>query len=156
MKGMFTPILFILSLFCCLKTQIKLCKTIIFSQSYGCVTWFLTLGYFKTECWGKFWTSEGGNNRGWKKLHNEEHHYLYSSSGVTKTVKSRSMSLLEHVGWEREERCVRRFVIKPREHLEDKGEFGISYFVISWQVFSSLVLGINKQLLPAVPLGERN
>jgi hypothetical protein len=93
----------ILSLFCRLKTQFKLYETIIFSQSYGCVTWFLTLGYFKTECWGKFWTSEGGNNRGWKKLHNEEHHYLYSSSGVTKIVKSRSMSLLEHVGWKRGE-----------------------------------------------------
>jgi hypothetical protein len=47
-----------------------------------------------------FGTKREKTTGGWRKLHNEEQHYLYSS-GMLKIVKSRRMSLLEHVGWKR-------------------------------------------------------
>jgi hypothetical protein len=35
--------------------------------------------------------------RGWRKLHNEELHDLYSSPSITRIIKSRKMSWAEHV-----------------------------------------------------------
>ena len=34
----------------------------------------------------------------WRKLHNEEHNYLYSSPNIIRVMKSRRMRLAEHVG----------------------------------------------------------
>jgi hypothetical protein len=40
--------------------------------------------------------------RGWRRLHNEELHNLYSSSNVNGAVKSRRMSWSDHVAhWDR-------------------------------------------------------
>jgi hypothetical protein len=34
---------------------------------------------------------------GWRKLHNEELHTLYSSPDIMRTIKSRMMKLAEHI-----------------------------------------------------------
>jgi hypothetical protein len=36
---------------------------------------------------------------GWRKLHNEEFHNLYSLPSVTRTLKSRRMRCTGHVAW---------------------------------------------------------
>jgi hypothetical protein len=58
---------------------------------YGCENWSLKLR--KEHKLGVF---EKGMKRdemvgGWKKLHNEELHYLYSSRGIIRMNKSRGM-----------------------------------------------------------------
>jgi hypothetical protein len=37
---------------------------------------------------------------GWRKLHNEELHYLYSSSSIIRIIKSKRMR------WDRREACI--------------------------------------------------
>jgi hypothetical protein len=38
-----------------------------------------------------------GVTRGWRKLHNEELHNLYSSPSIIRIIKSRRMRWVEHV-----------------------------------------------------------
>jgi hypothetical protein len=38
---------------------------------------------------------------GWRKLHNEELHSLYSSPSIIRMIKSRRMKLAGHVAWGR-------------------------------------------------------
>jgi hypothetical protein len=80
---------------------------------YGCETWSLTLreehrlrvvenmvlrrifGLTQDEVTGK-----------WRKLHNEEHHNLYSSPDIIRQIKSRQMRWEGHVACMGEERKV--------------------------------------------------
>jgi hypothetical protein len=47
----------------------------------------------------------------WRKLHNEELHYLYSSPSVIRVVKSRRMSWAGHVARMREKMNVYRLFV---------------------------------------------
>jgi hypothetical protein len=65
----------------------------------------------------------------WRKLHNEELHGLYSSSGIAKVIKARRMRWAGHVACMGEVRCTynilvgrpegRRPLERPRHRWED-------------------------------------
>jgi hypothetical protein len=40
---------------------------------------------------------ERGSDRGWRKLHSEELHYLYSSPDIVRMIVSRKMKLAGHI-----------------------------------------------------------
>jgi hypothetical protein len=66
---------------------------------YGCETWSLTL---REEHRLKVLRRIFGQKRdevtgGWRKLHNEELHSLYSSPGIIRMIKSRRMRWAGHV-----------------------------------------------------------
>jgi hypothetical protein len=44
-----------------------------------------------------FWTEEGGNDRGWRKLHDEELHNLYGSPSIIRVIKSMMIRWAGHV-----------------------------------------------------------
>jgi hypothetical protein len=51
---------------------------------------------------------------GWRKLHNEELHNLYSSPSIIRVIKSRKMRLAGHVARMVEKRSVYRILVgKP-------------------------------------------
>jgi hypothetical protein len=66
---------------------------------YGCETWSLTLKeehrlrVFENRVLRKIFGPKRDEVVGWRRLHNEELRKLYSSRSVTKTIKSRRMSL---------------------------------------------------------------
>jgi hypothetical protein len=77
---------------------------------YGCETWPLTLREehrlraFENRVLRRiFGPKRDEVTGGWRKLHNEELHNLYSSPGIISMFKSRKMRLAEHVA-----RMVRR------------------------------------------------
>jgi hypothetical protein len=64
---------------------------------------------------------------GWRKLHNEELHILYSPPSIIRQIKSRRMRWAEHVARMGEERKCARFwweSQKERDHLEGQGVDG--------------------------------
>jgi hypothetical protein len=72
----------------------------------------------------------------WRKLHNEEHHNLYSSPDIIRQVKSRRMWWAAHVARMGEERKVYKVLVgkrplgRPRRRWEDGirmdlGEIGV-------------------------------
>jgi hypothetical protein len=77
--------------------KIKLYKTIILSGVlYGCETWTLTLReehrlrVFENRALRRIFGPKGDEvTGGWRKLHNEELHNLYSSSSIIRMIKSR-------------------------------------------------------------------
>jgi hypothetical protein len=64
---------------------------------YGCETWSLTvreehkLRVFENRVLGIFGPKRDGVTGGWRKLHNEELHNLYSSPSIVRIIKSRKM-----------------------------------------------------------------
>jgi hypothetical protein len=65
---------------------------------YGCETWSLTvreehkLRVFENSVLRRmFGPKRDGVTGGWRKLHNEELHNLYSSSSIIRIIKSRRM-----------------------------------------------------------------
>jgi hypothetical protein len=65
---------------------------------YGCETWFLTLredhrlkAFENRVLKGIFGPKKDEMIGGWKKLHNEELHNLYSSPNIIRMIKSRRM-----------------------------------------------------------------
>jgi hypothetical protein len=71
---------------------------------YGCETWSLTvreenkLRMFENRVLRRiFRPKRGGMTRGWKKMHNEELHNLYSSPSISRIIKSRRMRWAGHV-----------------------------------------------------------
>jgi hypothetical protein len=64
---------------------------------YGCETWSLTvreehkLRVFENRVLRIFGPKRDGVTRGWRKLHNEELHNLYSSPSIIRIIKSRRM-----------------------------------------------------------------
>jgi hypothetical protein len=56
---------------------------------------------------------------GWRKLHNEDLHNLYSSPSIMRVIKSKRMKLAGHVGCIREKRNAYRILWeshKERDH----------------------------------------
>jgi hypothetical protein len=82
-----------------LKIKIKIYKTIILPVVlYGCETWSLTLmeehrlRLFENRVLRRiFGPKRSEVTGGWRKLHNEELHNLYSSPNIIIMIKSRSM-----------------------------------------------------------------
>jgi hypothetical protein len=71
---------------------------------YGCETWSLTLReehrlrVFENRVLRRIFTLKRVEvTGGWRKLHNEELHNLYSSPSVIRMIKSRRMRWIGHV-----------------------------------------------------------
>jgi hypothetical protein len=69
---------------------------------YGCETWSLTsreehkLSVFEKSVL-RIFGSKREEYRLWRKLHNDEHHSLYSSLSIVRVIKSRRMRWVGHV-----------------------------------------------------------
>jgi hypothetical protein len=85
--------------------QIRIYKTIILPVVlYGCETWSLILreehrlGVFENRVLRRIIGPKTGEvTGGWRKLHNEELHNLYSSSSIIMMIKSSWVRWAEHV-----------------------------------------------------------
>jgi hypothetical protein len=83
----------------------RIYKTIILPVIlYGCKTWSLTLReehrlrVFENKVLKRiFGPKRDEVTGGWRKLHNEELHDLYSSSSIIRIIKSRRMRWVGHV-----------------------------------------------------------
>jgi hypothetical protein len=88
---------------------------------YGCETWSLTvreehkLRVFENRVLRRIFGPKGyGMTGGWRKLHNEELHNLYSSPSIIGIIKSRRMRWAGHVARMGEKRNVYRLLVgKP-------------------------------------------
>jgi hypothetical protein len=76
--------------------KVRKCKIIILTVVlYGCETWSLTvreehkLRMFESRVLRIFGPKRDGVTGGWRKLHNEELHNLYSSPSIIRIIKSR-------------------------------------------------------------------
>jgi hypothetical protein len=116
--------------------KVKIYKNIILPVVlYGCETWSLTLRedrrlrVFENRVLRRIFGPKRDEVTGeWRKLHNEEHHNLYSSPDIIRQVKSRRMRWhvdLWHV-WERREKCTRFWweSLEERDYSEDQGVGG--------------------------------
>jgi hypothetical protein len=91
----------------------------------------------------------------WRKLHNGELHYLYSSSDIIRQIKSRRMRLAGHVARMGEGRNVYRVLVgkpegkRPLERPTCRWEDGLKRDLrgISWSGFTWLRIGIVGRLL---------
>jgi hypothetical protein len=101
------------------NVTVRIYKTIILPVVlYGCETWSLTLGeepklrvIEKSVLRRIFGPKRGGVTGGWKKLHNEELHDLYSSPTIIRIIKSRRMVWAGHVARIGEKRNVYRLLV---------------------------------------------
>jgi hypothetical protein len=81
---------------------------------YGCEIWYLTLKNSRLRVFESrvlrriFEPKREEVARGWRRIHNEEPHNLFSSPNIVKTIKSREMRLAGHVA-RTEEKCVQNF-----------------------------------------------
>jgi hypothetical protein len=104
------------------NVKVRIYKTIILPVVlYGCEEWCLTvrkehkLRMFENRVLRRiFGSKRDGVTGGWRKLHNEELHNLYSSPSIFRIIKSRSMRWAGHVAQMGEKRNVcRLLVVKP-------------------------------------------
>jgi hypothetical protein len=85
--------------------KIRIYKTIILSVVlYGCETWSLTLweGHrlrvLENRVWRRIFRPKRDEvTGGWRQLHNEELHNLYSSPSIIRMIKSRIIKWAGHV-----------------------------------------------------------
>jgi hypothetical protein len=115
--------------------KIRVYKTIILPVVlYGCETWSLILReehrlrVFENRVLRRIFGPKTDEvTRGWRKLHNEELHNMYSSPSIIRMIKSRRMRWAGqvaqmgrrgmHIGYRGE-------IQKERDHLEDQGVGG--------------------------------
>jgi hypothetical protein len=96
------------------NVKIRIYKTIILPVVlYGCETWLLTvreehkLRVFENRVLRRiFRPKRDGVTGGWRKLHNEELHNLYTSPSIIRIIKSRRMRWAGHVARMGEKRNV--------------------------------------------------
>jgi hypothetical protein len=89
---------------------------------YGCETWSVTvreehkLRVFENRVLRRiFGPKRDGVTGGWRKLHNEELHNLYSSPSIIRLIKSRRMRWAGHVTRMGEKRNVFRLLVGKSE-----------------------------------------
>jgi hypothetical protein len=102
------------------NVTIKIYKTIILLVV--CETWSLTLReehrlrVFENRVLKRIFRPRGDEvTKGWRKLHNVELHYLYSSSSIIRMMKSRRKRWARHVARMGERNTYRLLVGKPEE-----------------------------------------
>jgi hypothetical protein len=88
----------------CKNVKIRIYKIIILPVVlYGCETWSLTLReehrlrVFENRLLRRIFGPKKYEMTGWRKLHNEELHNLYSSPSIIRVIKSKRMSWAGHV-----------------------------------------------------------
>jgi hypothetical protein len=109
--------------------KIRIYKTIVLPVLlYGCVTWSLTLREERRlRVFGKrvlrriFGLKTDEVMGGWRKLHNEELHNLYSLSSIIRMIKSRKMRWAGHVARMREKRNAYRILVGNSEGKKPLG-----------------------------------
>jgi hypothetical protein len=81
------------------NVKVRIYKTIILPVViFECETWSLTVREeHKLRVLRIFGLKRDGVMGGWKKLHNEELHDLYSSPSIIRIIKSRRMRWAGHV-----------------------------------------------------------
>ncbi|PNF39555.1 hypothetical protein B7P43_G11082 [Cryptotermes secundus] len=98
--------------------KIRIYRTIILPVVlYGCETWSLTLReeHRPTVSRRIFGPNRDQVTGGWRKLHNEELHNLYSSPSIIRMIKSRRMRFAGHVARIGEKRNAYRILVgKPQ------------------------------------------
>jgi hypothetical protein len=104
------------------NVKVKIYKTIILPVVLnGCETWYLTLReehrlrVFENRVLRRIFGPKRDEVMGeWRKLHNEEHHNLYSSPDIIRQIKSRRMRWAGHVArMEKERKLYKVLVGKP-------------------------------------------
>jgi hypothetical protein len=95
------------------NVKVRIYRTIILPVVlYGCETWSLTvreehkLRVFEYRVLRIFGPKRDRVTGGWRKLHNEELHNLYSSPNIIRSIKSRRMRWAGHVARMGEKRNV--------------------------------------------------
>jgi hypothetical protein len=95
---------------------------------YGCETWCLTvrekhkLRVFENRVLRRtFGQKRDGVTGGWRKLHNEELHNLYSSQSIIRIIKSRRLRWAGRVARMGEKRSVYRLLIGKPEGKRPPG-----------------------------------
>jgi hypothetical protein len=115
--------------------KIKIYRTIILLVVlYGCETWSLTLReelrfrvFENSALRIIFGPNRNQVTREWRKLHNEELNYVYSSPKIVWVIKSRIMRWTGHVARTGKRRSVHRVLVgklRERDHLGDQGVDG--------------------------------
>jgi hypothetical protein len=110
--------------------KVKIHNTIILPVVlYGCETWSLTLReehrlrvFQNREPRRIFGPKRKGVTGGWRKLHNEEPHNLYSSPSIIRFIKSKTMRWAGHVARMGEKRNVYRLLIGNPEEKRPLGK----------------------------------
>jgi hypothetical protein len=103
--------------------KVRICKTIILTVVlYECETWSLTvrekhkLRVFENRALRIIFGPKMDRvTGGWRKLHNEELHYLYSSPSIIRIIKSRRMRWAGHVTRMGEKRNMYRLLVRKPE-----------------------------------------
>jgi hypothetical protein len=95
---------------------------------YGCEIWSLTvreeykLRVFENRVLRRvFGPKRDGVMGGWRKLHNEELHNLYSSPSIIRIIKSRRIRWAGHVARMGEKKNVYRLLVGKRERKRPLG-----------------------------------
>jgi hypothetical protein len=95
---------------------------------YGCETWFLIvrakykLRVFENRVLRRIFGPKGdGVPGGWRKLHNEELHNLYSSPSIIRIINSRRMRWAGHVARMGEKTNVYRLLVGKPERKRSLG-----------------------------------
>jgi hypothetical protein len=94
-------------LVCCQKNEkVRIYKAIVLPVVlYWCETWSLTVReehtrrVFENRVLRIFGAKRNGVTGGWRKLYNQELHYLYSLPSMIRIIKWRRMRWAEHVYW---------------------------------------------------------
>ena len=116
---------------------------------YGCETWSLTLReehrlkVFENRVLTRIFGSKRDEViREWKKLHNEEINYLYSSPNIVWVIKSRRMRWVGHVAHMGRGEAYTGFWwgnLRERDHLGDPGVDG--RIILRW-IFRKWDMGV--------------
>jgi hypothetical protein len=105
---------------------------------YGCETWSLTLreehrlSVFENRVLRRIFGPKRGEVRGgWRKLHNEELHSLYSSPSIIRIINSRRVRWTGHVAQMGEKRNAYWWESqKVRDHRKDQDVGG--WTIVKW------------------------
>jgi hypothetical protein len=111
------------------NVKVRIYKTIILPMVvYVCETWSLPvreehkLRVFENRVLRRiFGPKRDGVTGGWRKLHNQELHNLYSSPNIIRIIKSRRMSWAGHVARMGEKRNVYRLLVGKPERKRPLG-----------------------------------
>jgi hypothetical protein len=114
----------------CLSTYVDIKTVILTVVLYGCETWPLTLReehrlrVFENMVLRIFGPKRDEETGGWRKLHDEELHNLYSSPRIIRMIKSGRMRWTGHVARIGEKRNAYRILVSTPEGKRPLGRPG--------------------------------